>query len=567
MIMRSVHRFFAAILLFTATIFPLFGFEYEERYASALSAIAQEDFRKAINILDGLDDPKTAEAIGIRGIISYMLGDFEQASTQFSAAQNVSDLFLAGAVLADLQNGNTKSAAQKADYLNDDNAQFVILKFITYLNNNDCQKAASMREIAEELEVDTPTYLLASFFFLRSIGEESKAKEYLDRYFFSDYKESKVSLPINTKLYKGAEYNANITDKARNSVFIEVEKQQSGAYCYTVKNIPSTALAAQFINFKQDIAASTISPYRVYTNEMYPRLNVVLFNAVGDTVAISNEVVVKTGYYDNLSTFENRAFSIIFPEKVPKGWLKELLEIKLANNDTFGAISALEAIIISGNFASTNITQLNRLYAKAGIYPPPLGRVFTGNANKKQVSLTFDDGPNPIYTPIILDTLDKYNAKATFFVVGKMADRYPDLVREILARGHEIANHSQTHPNITKLTDNQVLSELLECRLGVRMMTGKEMTFFRPPGGNINYPLEQSINKLGFTIAYWSINAGEYVKNTPEDQVSKMAAKAKNGAVFLMHNGPVDGTMAILDLLLRTLSKSGYSFVTMRDLL
>ena len=564
--MMRNYRFFIAILLITVTILPLLGFKSEERYLPVITAIAREDYRDAINLLDGFENQKSAEIMGIRGIVSYMLGDFESAATQFAVAQSTSDLFLAGAVLTDLQNRNIISAAQKADYLNNNNAQFLTLKFIAYLNNNDYQKAAAMYEKAEDLKVDTPVFLLSSYFFLRSIGDNSKAKDCLEKYYSGDYKEGSVSLPINMNKTENFEYNERAVNEKK-EVYIEVEKQQSGSYCYTVKNIPSETFAVQFRNYRQDIAAFTINPYRMYTFEQYTRLNVILFDAKGNTVALSDEVVVKTGYYDNLSALENMALATIFPEKAPKGWLRKLLEVHLIDENTFGAISALEAFIISGNFENTYISTLNRLYTKVGICPPPVGRVFTGNANKKQVSLTFDDGPNPIYTPIILDILDKYNAKATFFVVGKMADRYPDLVREILKRGHEVANHSQTHPNITKLTDNQVLSELLECRLGVRVMTEEEMTFFRPPGGNINTQLEQSINKLGFTVAYWSVNAGEFVKNTPEVQVSKMAAKAKNGAVFLMHNGPVDGTMVILAPLLSTLSASGYKCVTMRDLL
>ena len=109
----------------------------------------------------------------------------------------------------------------------------------------------------------------------------------------------------------------------------------------------------------------------------------------------------------------------------------------------------------------------------------------TGAAPAKYVALTFDDGPHEGYTHRLLEILKKYDARATFFVVGKQVSKFPAYLRDIHRHGHEIANHTYTHPNLTKLSDDAVLRELDYTRYLVNRLTGQECVHFRPPGGRV----------------------------------------------------------------------------------
>ena len=103
-----------------------------------------------------------------------------------------------------------------------------------------------------------------------------------------------------------------------------------------------------------------------------------------------------------------------------------------------------------------------------------------------KIALTFDDGPHPVYTRHIIDLLRRENVKATFFVVGDQLIKYPHLLKFIDSEGHEIENHTTSHPNLTKLIDTQIKSELAVTKELIKNITKKESRYFRPPGGNYN---------------------------------------------------------------------------------
>ncbi|HEY3416079.1 MAG TPA: polysaccharide deacetylase family protein, partial [Armatimonadota bacterium] len=184
-----------------------------------------------------------------------------------------------------------------------------------------------------------------------------------------------------------------------------------------------------------------------------------------------------------------------------------------------------------------------------------------------RVALTFDDGPNPLYTPSILAELKRYNAHATFFLVGKMVQLYPDLATQIMGEGHELANHTYTHPNITKLSKNEVIAEVLRNRTMIKDVTGVQTYLFRPPGGNIDAAVTRQLRQLDYNIIYWDINAGEFRKFTPEEQAAQILSHVRDGSILLLHNGPIDGTLNILPTLLTQLSRRGYTFMTVSEIM
>ncbi len=236
--------------------------------------------------------------------------------------------------------------------------------------------------------------------------------------------------------------------------------------------------------------------------------------------------------------------------------------------ETAQAVAAFEKAAAIDPGADGVLGILAQLYQANGLHPiSPTYEISRGPASGlKRVALTFDDGPNPLYTPSILAELKRYGVRATFFVVGKMVQLYPDLTRQMVAEGHEMANHSYTHPNMTKLAQREIIAEVLRTRSAIKDITGRQTYLFRPPGGNIDEFVSRQLRALDYNIVYWNINAGEFARNAPAEQLAQMLAKVSDGSILLLHNGPVDGTLNILPGLLAELYRRGFTCVTVSEL-
>ena len=172
----------------------------------------------------------------------------------------------------------------------------------------------------------------------------------------------------------------------------------------------------------------------------------------------------------------------------------------------------------------------------------------------RSVALTFDDGPHPVMTPWILELLDRYHVKATFFVVGKQAAMYPDLVREIASHGHELGSHSHTHRDLSKLDPPEIEQELVKSRAAIRQACGKVVTLFRPPGGNYDEKVRQAAAACGFTAVFWTENIGNYPGKSGNEIADAMTRKLYRGGIVLLHNG-YDETQEALPALLPRLRR------------
>jgi len=174
----------------------------------------------------------------------------------------------------------------------------------------------------------------------------------------------------------------------------------------------------------------------------------------------------------------------------------------------------------------------------------------------RMVALTFDDGPHPVITPRLLDVLDRYQVKATFFLVGKQVELYPELAAEIAKRGHEIGGHSYSHSNLGQLPKVYVERELVKSRLAIRRATGQTVTLFRPPGGNYDRDVRDAAAETGFTAVFWTANIGNCARWKPADIVTKFMNELANGGIVLMHNGE-DESLSALPGLLTALGNQG----------
>lgn len=173
-----------------------------------------------------------------------------------------------------------------------------------------------------------------------------------------------------------------------------------------------------------------------------------------------------------------------------------------------------------------------------------------------QVAVTFDDGPHPRITPWLLDVLAKRRIKATFFLVGQQAVQYPEIVRAIVDRGHEVAVHSYTHRNMTRMAQAEIERELAQSRWAIARACGQRPRLFRPPGGHYSGDVRAAAAVLGFRTVFWNANICRYYKRTLQEMVEGLDGDLTKGGILLLHNGE-DETPLIVEQLLDRLRARG----------
>ncbi|MGE7842502.1 polysaccharide deacetylase family protein [Lysinibacillus sp. NPDC093712] len=189
--------------------------------------------------------------------------------------------------------------------------------------------------------------------------------------------------------------------------------------------------------------------------------------------------------------------------------------------------------------------------------------VSPGDPNVKRIALTFDDGPHPKVTEQILNTLDKYHAKATFFMLGSRVKHYPDIARDVLARGHEIGNHTWNHPVLTKMPLEQVLKEYTSTANEIELAINQGATVFRPPYGATNDEINE---KIPVPVVLWSIDTLDWKHRNSQLLLTYIKSNLHNNSIVLMHDihqSTADG----LDAVLAYLQGEGYEFVTVSEIL
>ena len=182
------------------------------------------------------------------------------------------------------------------------------------------------------------------------------------------------------------------------------------------------------------------------------------------------------------------------------------------------------------------------------------------------IAFTFDDGPHPGMTDRLLAILKEQHVPSTFFVVGKMADRYPYLVRAIAQDGHEVGNHSYHHLNMARLSNEDVMNELNQTRDVIHRLTGQEGCLFRPPGGDYNRRMVRLASHAGYRMVLWSVLTDDVEGASRRAMQARILEGADDGGIILMHSG-VETTIDILPKVIADLRARGYHFVTVSTLL
>ena len=195
-----------------------------------------------------------------------------------------------------------------------------------------------------------------------------------------------------------------------------------------------------------------------------------------------------------------------------------------------------------------------------------------GAPNKKWIALTFDDGPNPKYTPLLLDILKKYKVSATFFLTGKFAALNPELVKRIGAEGHLVGCHSYFHHHAWLMPPFITYMDMVKTYELIKKILGYPPSCYRPPWGTFNLFSIIAARKLKLYPAYWSIEAQDWeAKTTVEHICDTVLSQAESGSIIVLHDNrgahrAPEKTLQALPSIIESLQNEGYKFVTLDEM-
>jgi peptidoglycan/xylan/chitin deacetylase (PgdA/CDA1 family) len=225
--------------------------------------------------------------------------------------------------------------------------------------------------------------------------------------------------------------------------------------------------------------------------------------------------------------------------------------------------------------AAGGVCAAGGIFAWAAMVPSAqlFGATLRHTDDPATIALTFDDGPNPAVTPALLDLLERYNARATFFLIGKHARAFPGLAKEISERGHTVGNHTETHPKLTFLSPRRIQEELGRCDEALETATGKAIRWMRPPYGFRGPQLDGVVRgRGGAGVVMWSAMAYDW-KPQPAGRVIKRLRGVRGGDIVLLHDadhrepqGDRRHTIAALEYWLPRWKDAGWRFLSVDEL-
>jgi len=192
--------------------------------------------------------------------------------------------------------------------------------------------------------------------------------------------------------------------------------------------------------------------------------------------------------------------------------------------------------------------------------------IYCVDRDDQKISISFDAAWGDQYSEEILDILDRYQVKTTFFLVGFWVDKYPDMVKKIHERGHEIGNHSTTHPHMTQLSDAQIAEELNQTGEKIEKLIGKKPNLFRPPFGDYNDRVIEVAKANGYYSIQWDVDSLDWKELGVQPVVDRVLRNVKKGSIVLFHNNAKYVT-EYLPLVIERLQKEGYEIVPISELI
>ncbi len=192
--------------------------------------------------------------------------------------------------------------------------------------------------------------------------------------------------------------------------------------------------------------------------------------------------------------------------------------------------------------------------------------IYCVETDSRVCALSFDAAWGAEDTDLLIEILDNYGAKATFFVVGEWVDKFPEQVRKLHEAGHDVMNHSDTHKYLTKTNNEELVQEIENCSNKIEKITQKRPDLIRPPYGDYNEDVVKKLKSMGYYTIQWDVDSLDW-KDLSADQIyDRVTEKTKNGSIILFHNA-AKHTPEALPKILEKLKKDGYSFEKISDMI
>lgn len=194
--------------------------------------------------------------------------------------------------------------------------------------------------------------------------------------------------------------------------------------------------------------------------------------------------------------------------------------------------------------------------------------IYSVKTEEKKISISFDAAWGAEDFPKIMEILDKHNVKTTFFMTGEWVEKYPECVKTLVEKGHDLGNHSATHPDMTKLSKEKQKEQIMKVHNAVKELTGYEMELFRPPYGAYNNEVIRTCYEVGYYPIQWSVDSLDWKDLSASEIINKVCnhKALDNGAIILCHNG-AKHTAEALDEMLTNLKEQGYEIVPISELI
>lgn len=234
----------------------------------------------------------------------------------------------------------------------------------------------------------------------------------------------------------------------------------------------------------------------------------------------------------------------------------------------------LRIILLFVIFAAAVLIFFNRYVYKG--FGLQVDLIRNGPRELMYVALTFDDGPDPVYTPKILDVLAEKEVKATFFLVGSHAAKYPSIVERIHAEGHSIGNHTNYHRSLVPLSKAATYGEIMMAEEAIEAITGEKPTLFRPPRGVYSKYARELLKEKRYTIVLWDVSSQDWEETRHTDIVNNVMKRVQPGSIVLFHDsgniisssgGNRSNTVKALPIIIDKLIERGYSFLTVDEMI
>ncbi len=200
-----------------------------------------------------------------------------------------------------------------------------------------------------------------------------------------------------------------------------------------------------------------------------------------------------------------------------------------------------------------------------------VGSIWRGSTKRRAVTLTFDDGPDPEWTPRVLDLLEREGVRGAFFLIGRRAETAPAIARRIARAGHDLGNHTWSHASLWRCGPGDTAREIRDGHAAIAQAAGEAPLFFRPPWGKTNLAMFGELRRLGTPCVFWTVQPESRRPVDPAEQARRGTARARPGAIFDLHDadgvpGAGERLVAYLPTLIAGLRREGYALVPLREL-